>query len=72
MSALARCSHRLTRKAPSSLTVETLGEDEGLANGIYLQAMFTQLAFSGSTALDPAILGASMKDNEAGIRRVDG
>ena len=52
--------------------VKTLGADEGLANGIYLRAMFTQLAFSGSTALDTAILRESMKDNEAGIRRVDG
>ncbi|CAK0853799.1 unnamed protein product [Prorocentrum cordatum] len=43
-------SHRLARKVPSSLAAETLGADEGLANGIYLRAMFARLAFPGLMA----------------------
>ena len=35
---------------PSSLAAETLGVDEGLANAIYLRALFTQMVLPGLTA----------------------
>ena len=38
--------HKLARKVQSSLAAETMGIDEGIANGIYHRAVWTQLCDS--------------------------
>ena len=40
---LAWKSHRLARKVQSSLAAETMGIDEGIANGLFHRAVWTQL-----------------------------
>ena len=50
ISPLAWKSHKLARKVQSSLAAETMGIDEGIANGIYHRAVWTQMLDSSLDA----------------------
>ena len=50
VSPLAWKSHKLARKVQSSLAAETMGIDEGIANGIYHRAVWTHMCDSSLNA----------------------